>query len=156
VGAGNGANGTGSVASLGVGSANGLRGVGVAAAISEEEDFLLRRFLATAQMNDSVAFSSLTAAQTASLLYRSGNKRAAKELMCDQPEVYAAFKGTASPCLSRTNSELRRSYQTVATAQPSLASAPPPVFRQDAFRSQADCLTAAHTSGVPLSACSGR
>jgi hypothetical protein len=151
------------VASLGVGSASGARGVAVAAAISEEEDFLLRRFLGTVQMNDSVAFSSLTTTQTASLLYRSGNKRAAKELMCDQPEVYAAFKGTASPCLSRTNSELRRSYQAVANAQPSLAnaqpslaSAPPPAFRKDAFRSQADCLTAAHNSGVPLSACSGR
>ena len=76
--------------------------------------------------------------------------------MCDQPEVYAAFKGTASPCLSRTDSELRRNFQAVTSAPRSTASAPQTAFRKDDFRSQADCLTAAYTSGASLSSCSRR
>ena len=159
-GTGNGANGgaTASVASLGVGSVGvgGVGGVAAANAISAEEDALLRVFLSGVSFNDGIAASSLTATQTASLLYRSGNKRAAKELLCDQREVYTAFKRTASPCLTRANSELRPSDGVRQNYQAVIASAPVPVFRQNGFRSQADCLTAAHNSGVPLSTCSGR
>jgi hypothetical protein len=140
---------TSSVASIGVGPASGIGGVGVGAAISAEEDALLRLYLGGVQFNESTAATSLTTTQTASLLYRSGNKRAAKELLCDHREVYAAFKRTASPCLTRADSELRRIDQaSVASAQP--------VFRRDSFGTQAECLTAAYNSGVALSACSGK
>lgn len=124
--------------------------------ISSEEDAVLRRFLSDVPSNSNVAFSSLSATETASLLYRSGKKLAAKELLCDQPEVYAAFKRTASPCHSRTDSQLRRDYQAVASATQSTMSAPQTAFRQRDYRSQADCLTAAYTSGASLSSCSGR
>ena len=97
-GAGNGANGTGSVASVGVGSVGGMRCRGRRRDL-RGRGRLLRRFLSSVPSNGNVAFSSLTTTETASLLYRSGKKRAAKELLCDQPEVYAAFKayGIALP-----------------------------------------------------------
>ena len=46
--------------------------------------------------------------QTASLLYRSGHKRAAKELLCEQRQIYAEFQRTPWPCSPRTEAELRR------------------------------------------------
>jgi hypothetical protein len=149
------------VASLGVGSAGGVGGAGTAAAlISAEEDALLRIYLGGVRFNGNTAATSLTTTQTASLLYLSGNKRAAKELLCDQRDVYAAFKRTASPCLTRADSELRRSLTRADSElrridQASVASAQP-VFRRNSFGSQAECLTAAYNSGVALSACSGK
>src|SRR5829696_3881645 len=54
---------------------------------------------------------------------------------------------------SRTDAQLRRDYQAVASAPRSTASAPQTAFRQNDLRSQADCLTAAYTSGASLSSC---
>ena len=122
----------------------------VAAAISAEEDYILRKHLLALQFSDSVAANALTSTQTASLLYRSGHKRAAKELLCEQRDSYDEFKRTASPCLKRADwelrGELRGSDRQTANA--------PMNFRPNNFRSQADCLTAAAASGTPLSACS--
>ena len=96
--------------------------------------------------------SALTSTQTASLLYRSGHKRAAKELLCEQREIYAEFRRTPWPCSPRTEAELRRTD----ALPPAPAASAPPAFRPNDFRSRADCLTAASASGVPLSNCSER
>lgn len=61
-------------------------------------------------------------------------KLAAEELLCDRPEVYAAFKRAALPCHSRTDSQLRRDYQALASAPPSTASAPQTALQQNDFR----------------------
>ena len=113
---------------------------------------MLRRYL-TLAVSDSMAMSALTSTQTASLLYRSGHKRAAKELLCEQRQIYAEFQQTPWPCSPRTEAELRRIDPAPALAPAANA---PLSFRPNNFRSRADCLTAAYTSGVPLSSCSQR
>jgi hypothetical protein len=118
------------------------------AALVAEEERMLRRYL-TAAVSDSMAMSALSSTQTASLLYRSGHKRAAKELLCEQRQIYAEFQRTPWPCSPRTEAELRR-------IDPAPAANAPLSFRPNNFRSRADCLTAAYTSGVPLSSCSER
>jgi hypothetical protein len=92
----------------------------------------------------------MTNTQMAALLYRSGNKRAAKELLCEQREVYDSFRRTATPCLARADWELK------GTTNQALRSDAPTSFRPTAYRSRTDCLTAAYTAGVSLSACDGR
>jgi hypothetical protein len=101
------------------------------------------------QFSGNVSASALTAAQTASLLYSSGYKRAAKELLCEQREIYFAFRHTATPCLARLGWELK----DAPALRP--AASPPPTFYPTAYRTRADCLTAAYSLGVSLSACKG-
>jgi hypothetical protein len=113
---------------------------------------MLRRYL-TLTVSDSMAMSALTSTQTASLLYRSGHKRAAKELLCEQREIYAEFRRTPWPCSPRTEAELRR-IDPAPTPAP--AAKAPPSFRPNSYSSRADCLTAAYTAGVQLSSCSER
>ena len=115
---------------------------------------MLRRYL-TLAVSDGLAMSALTSTQTASLLYRAGHKRAAKELLCEQREIYAEFRRTPWPCSLRTEAELRR-IDPAPALTPAPAANAPPSFRPNNFRSRADCLTAAYTSGVPLSSCSER
>jgi hypothetical protein len=137
-----------SVASVGIGS--GTTGVD---AISAQDDRLLRLFLANVQFADNAMASSLTTTQTASLLYRSGRMRAAKELLCDEREVYDAFRKTASPCAARATWELKDTLSLRSTANAPMTMS---AFRASAYRSTADCLTAAYTAGVPLSSCERR
>ena len=129
-------------------SAGGTGAATATAALAAEEDALLRRYLSVT-VSDGMAMSALTTTQTASLLYRSGHKRAAKELLCEQRAIYAEFGRTPWPCSPRTEAELRR-----VDLAPAPAASAPPAFRPNNFRSRADCLTAAHASGVPLSSCS--
>ena len=89
---------------------------------------------------------NLSTMQQASLLYRSGHKRAAKELLCERRDVYNAFRRTATPCAARADWELKEA-NAVRTA---------PAFHAGAYRTRADCLTAAYTARVPLSSCDGR
>jgi hypothetical protein len=89
---------------------------------------------------------NLSTMQTASLLYRSGHKRAAKELLCERRDVYNAFRRTATPCLARADWELKEANAAIAA----------PSFRPGAYRTRADCLTAAYTARAPLSSCDGR
>lgn len=107
---------------------------------------MLRLYLGDVALLDNVAAGNLTTLQTASLLYRSGHKRAAKELLCERRDVYNAFRRTATPCLTRADWELKEA---------SAASAPSR-FQPGAYRTRADCLTAAYTARVPLGACDGR
>src|SRR6478752_6544457 len=86
----------------------------------------------------------------AGVSYRSGNKRAAKELLCEQREAYDAFRRTATPCLARADWELK------GTTTQALTSEAPNGFRARDYRTKSDCLTAAYTNHVPLSACNGR
>jgi hypothetical protein len=111
---------------------------------------VLRLYLGDVQFADNVAAGNLTPAQTAALLYRSGHRRAAKELLCEQREVYNAFKRTATPCLARADWELKDTTGMRARANELMA------FEPRAYRSRADCLTAAYTTRVPLSTCDGR
>jgi len=110
---------------------------------------LLGRTLSTVVFSDKTAVGQLTPTQTAAWLYRFGNTRAAKELLCNQREFYIQFKQTDSPC--QRHSE----WEPKGTAQASNRSAPT-TFRPDRFPNKADCLTAAYSSGVPLAACSSR
>ena len=107
---------------------------------------MLRRYLGDIALADNVAAGNLSTMQTASLLYRSGHKRAAKELLCERRDIYNAFRRTATPCLSRADWELKEA-NAVGTA---------PSFRPGVYKSHADCLTAAYTARAPLSACDGR
>ena len=97
---------TGTTGAAGV-SAGGTGATTANAALVAEEERMLRRYL-TAAVSDSMAMSALTSTQTASLLYRSGHKRAAKELLCEQRQIYAEFQRTPWPCSPRTEAELRR------------------------------------------------
>jgi hypothetical protein len=112
---------------------------------------VLRLYLGDVQFADTVAAGNLTPAQTAALLYRSGHKRAAKELLCEQREIYNAFKRTATPCLTRADWELKDTMGGMRARVSALTA-----FQPGAYRSRADCLTAAYTAGVPLSTCDGR
>jgi hypothetical protein len=136
-----------SVASLGVGGGT------ASGSIAAQEDAVLRLILRDVQFADNAAASSLSTVQTASLLYRSGHRRAAKELLCEEREVYNEFKRTAWPCAARANWELKDTLSLRSTAR---APATMSAFRASAYRSTADCLTAAYTAGVPLSSCERR
>ena len=107
---------------------------------------MLRLYLSDIALADNIAAGKLSTMQTASLLYRSGHKRAAKELLCERRDIYNAFRRTATPCLSRADWELKEANAAVAA----------PNFRASAYKSRADCLTAAYTARAPLSACDGR
>jgi hypothetical protein len=137
-----------SVASLGVGPGSG--GGITANTISSEEDAVLWRYLSNVQFSGNVSASALTTVQTASLLYSSGYKRAAKELLCEQREIYFAFRHTATPCVARMGWELK----DAPALRP--AASPPATFYPTAFRTRAECLTAAYAAGIPLNACNGR
>jgi hypothetical protein len=139
--------GTGGVAGVGVGPG----AVGASATNTAEwEDELLRRYLSNVQLADSTTARGLTSMQTAALLYNAGHKRAAKELLCEQREIYDAFGNAGSPCAVRADWELMRPRLQTLMANAPLA------FRASAYRSRADCLTAAYTARVPLSACDTR
>ena len=112
---------------------------------------MLRLYLSDVQFADNVAAGNLTPAQTAALLYRSGHKRAAKELLCEQREIYNAFKRTATPCLTRADGELKDTMGGMRARVSALTA-----FEPRTYRNRADCLTAAYTAGVPLSTCDGR
>ena len=111
---------------------------------------MLRLYLSDIALADNVMAGSLSTMQTASLLYRSGHKRAAKELLCEQRDVYDAFRRTATPCQVRRDGELK------GAPNEALLRDAPAAFRPTVYKSQADCLTAAKTAGVPLSTCDGR
>lgn len=89
---GSGANGTGSVAVAGVGSVGGIGSIAAGAAISAEEDALLRRFLGAVPSNGNAAFSSLSATDTASLLCHRQIRASASliGLVCSRPTANAA------------------------------------------------------------------
>ena len=109
------------------------------------------------QFADNAPVNSLNPAQTASLLYRSGNKRAAKELLCEQRDVYNVFKRTATPCIARWDWELKSTLSLrSASALNGAAAFQVPAFQAGVYKTRADCLTAAYTARVPLSSCDGR
>src|SRR5580704_18631577 len=95
-GVGTGGVGTGGVGTGGVGTGTGSVGVASvsvgqgnamganAACIGEREDELLKCYLANVQLADNATARGLTSLQTAALLYQAGNKRAAKEVLCEQ------------------------------------------------------------------------
>jgi hypothetical protein len=132
----------GSVASVGAGGSGGTN----ANSISAQEEAMLRLYLSDIVLADNVMAGDLSTMQTASLLYRSGHKRAAKELLCERRDIYNAFRRTATPCLARADWELKEANAAVAA----------PSFRPGAYKTRADCLTAAYTARAPLSACDGR
>jgi hypothetical protein len=108
-------------------------------------------------VNGDMAATALSSTQMASLLYSSGNKRAAKELLCEQREVYVAFRSTATPCMARADWELKGTPNRTLTINQALTSdTPTPGFRASTYKNRADCLTAAYTAHVPLSACDGK
>ena len=108
---------------------------------------MLRLYLSDIALADNVMASNLSTMQTASLLYRAGHKRAAKELLCERRDVYNAFRRTATPCTARADWELKEASAVTSAA---------PRFQPGAYKTRADCLTAAYTARVPLGACDGR
>ena len=114
---------------------------------------MLRLLLGNVQFADNAMASSLSSTQTAALLYRSGHKRAAKELLCEQREAYNTFRNNGAPCTVRANWELKDTLSLRPTANAATASSN---FNPGAYRNRADCLTAAYTARVSLSACDGR
>jgi hypothetical protein len=140
--------GSGGVAGVGVGTGQGSAANAVS--VAEREDELLRRYLANVQLADNANARGLTGLQTASLLYNAGHKRAAKELLCEQREMYDAFRSVGAPCAARADWELMRPRLLALTENGPMA------FSASAYRSRADCLTAAYTARVPLSACDAR
>ena len=80
---------------------------------------MLRLYLSDIGLADNVMAGNLSTMQTASLLYRSGHKRAAKELLCERRDVYNAFRRTATPCLARADWELKEA-ESAAVAAPAL------------------------------------
>jgi hypothetical protein len=126
---------------------------GNAACIGEREDELLKCYLANVQLADNANARELTSLQTASLLYKAGNKRAAKEVLCEQRDMYNNFRRIGSPCMVRADWELKGPLGQALTAN---ASAAPATFSARAYRNRADCLTAAYTAHVALSACDAR
>jgi hypothetical protein len=143
--------GTGGVGVASVGPGAGNAAGANATSIAAREDELLRRYLATVQLADNTSARGLTSLQTASLLYNAGNKRAAKELLCEQREMYDAFRSIAAPCLVRADWELKGPRGQALTAN-----APIETFSAGAYRNRADCLTAAYAAHVPLSACGAK
>ena len=99
------------------------------------------------------ACNELTGLQTAALLYKAGNKRAAKEVLCEQRDVYNNFRRIGSPCMVRADWELKGPLGQTLTAN---APAAPATFSARSYRNRADCLTAAYTAHVALSACDAR
>ena len=119
---------------------------------------MLRRYLANVQLADNASARGLTSLQTASLLYNGGNKRAAKEVLCEQRQMYEDFRSIGSPCAMRTEWELKgaRGPAVTLNGAPALTANAPANFSPRAYRNRADCLTAAYTAGVALSACDAR
>jgi len=73
--------------------------------------------------------------------------------LCERRDVYTAFRRTATPCVARADWELK---DTSSLRAPASAAVAAPAFQAGAYRNRADCLTAAYTARVPLSACDGR
>jgi hypothetical protein len=143
---------------VGTGTGNAANAGTNAASVAEREDELLRRYLANVQLADNASARGLTSLQTASLLYNGGNKRAAKEVLCEQREMYDNFRSIGSPCAMRAEWELKgaRGQAVTLNGAPALTANAPASFRARAYRNRADCLTAAYTAGVALSACDAR
>jgi hypothetical protein len=140
------------VASVGVGQGNNAVGAN-GACIGEREDELLKCYLANVQVADNANARGLTSLQTAALLYKAGNNRAAKEVLCEQRDMYNNFRRIGSPCMVRADWELKGPLGQALTAN---APAAPATFSARAYRNRADCLTAAYTAHVALSACDAR
>jgi hypothetical protein len=140
----------GAAGATGPGATGPASATSVAAANCLDEECLLRVYLGSAHPAGNTTVAALTSTQMAAILYRSGNTRAAKELLCEQREAYDAFRRTATPCLARADWELK------GTTTQALTSEAPNGFRARDYRTKSDCLTAAYTNHVPLSACNGR
>jgi hypothetical protein len=87
------------------------------------------------------------------ILKQFGHHEAAKELLCDDPDIAAAFNRVAQPCVARVAAK-------PGEPAPAPMPAPPPrpmasAFDPGAFAKQSDCLTAASMAGQPLGRCSG-
>jgi hypothetical protein len=96
--------------------------------------------------------------QTAALLWNMGTpeaKAAAKEILCNSPEIRAAYKTIGSPCAA----DMMRVEGPAAPQQmPAPQAIQPRVAAFDATRygKASDCLTAAQAQGAPLSLCAGK
>ena len=64
-------------------------------------------------------------------------------------QVGASASGTAGAAIGAASG-------AASAAVGAATASAPPAFRANAYKSRADCLTAAYTSGVPLGACNGR
>jgi hypothetical protein len=95
--------------------------------------------------------------QTAALLWNMNtpeSKAAAKEVLCNSPEIREAYARAGSPCtvdLMRVAGAAQPQQRPTIAPQPMTAS-----FDPAAYRSGADCLTAAQAAGAPLSVCAGK
>ena len=94
--------------------------------------------------------------QTAALLWNMNtaeSKAAAKEILCNSPEIREAYARIGAPCtvdLMRVAGPALPQQRPIAP-QPMAAS-----FDPAAYGRASDCLTAAQAQGVPLSACAGK
>src|SRR5215475_2589640 len=95
--------------------------------------------------------------QAAALLWNMGtpeSRAAAKEVLCNTPELRNAYRTVGSPCAADM-------MQVSGKAEPGQPSAPtfvppPPVFDAKKFASVSDCLTAAYQAHADLALCGRR
>jgi len=88
--------------------------------------------------------------QVAALLWNMGtpeSRAAAKEVLCNTPEIRDAYRTIGQPCAKDMSKVEGPAKSTTITKVASV------VFDPGAYSSAADCLTAAHAQGAPLSLC---
>jgi len=94
--------------------------------------------------------------QTAALLWNMGtpdSRAAAKEVVCNSPEIRTAYRNAGSPCLVDM---AVAGPQPTPQAQPVMVAPSAVAFNPANYASGSECLNAAQSQGVPLSACGGR
>lgn len=126
---------TGNVCALGASAGGSFLGWGAAAGMSWESMQCERR-------------------QQAALLWNMNtpdSRAAAKEIVCDTPEIRAAYRRSGSPC--------QADMQAVAGPQPTPQVQPVApmaiTFNPRSYTSGSECLNAAQAQRVPLSQCRG-
>jgi hypothetical protein len=96
--------------------------------------------------------------QTAALLWNMNtpeSRAAAKEVICNSPEIRAAYKVVGSPCAA--DMAQAASVMASAPAAPRALLPPTPVaFDPAPYRSGSECLMAAQRVGALLSLCAGK
>jgi hypothetical protein len=94
--------------------------------------------------------------QTAALLFNMGtpeSKAAAKEVLCNSPEIRNAYQTIGHPCAADMMQVAGVAGRAV---KPPPSPPPPPAFDPSRYAKASDCLTAAQAAGATLSACAGK
>jgi hypothetical protein len=97
--------------------------------------------------------------QTAALLFNMGtpeSKAAAKEVLCNSPEIRNAYLTIGHPCAADMMQVPGVAGRTTVKPPPEPPLPPPSAFDPSRYARASDCLTAAQAAQQPLSACAGK